>query len=111
LEQLNESLDEDKVNVVVMLLTGTIKLWWRNQVEDLVDWRIIEQIENYTNMKASLKAHFGLRTKHGSQGINCWLQSYIKEFTWLMSEIKYMSKEDKIFYFMNGLQLWAQREL
>jgi hypothetical protein len=30
LEQLNESLDEAKVNVAMMFLTGTTKLWWRN---------------------------------------------------------------------------------
>jgi hypothetical protein len=36
LEQLNKSPDEAKVNIVVVFLTGTVKFWWRNQVEDLV---------------------------------------------------------------------------
>jgi hypothetical protein len=51
LEQMNESLEEAKVNVVVMYLTWTSKLWWRNRVEDLVVGRIIENIENWTEMK------------------------------------------------------------
>jgi hypothetical protein len=43
---LNGSSDEAKVNAIEMFLTGTAKLWWRNQVEDLAAGRIIEKIEN-----------------------------------------------------------------
>jgi hypothetical protein len=39
------------------------------------------------------------------------IQAYIKDFTGLMLEIKYMSKEEKLLQFMNGLQSWAQNEL
>jgi hypothetical protein len=110
--------DKAKVNVAMMFLTGTTKLWWRNQVEDLVAGRTIEKIENWAEMKATLKAQFGL-------GNQAWItrnqllalkhtgkiQAYIKEFTGLMLEIKDMSEEDIIFHFMNGLQPWAQSEL
>jgi hypothetical protein len=51
LEQMNESLEEAKVNVLVMYLTWTPKLWWRNRVEDLAVGRIIKNIENWTKMK------------------------------------------------------------
>ena len=59
LEQMNESLEEDKVNVVAMYLTWTLKLWWSNRVEDLVVRRITEKIENWAEMKEALKAQFG----------------------------------------------------
>jgi hypothetical protein len=73
LEQMNGSPEEAKVNVVVMYLTGTVKLWWRNRVEDLAAGRITEKIENWTEMKATLKTQFGWGTKLGSLGTSCWL--------------------------------------
>ena len=36
---------------------------------------------------------------------------YVKEFSSLMLDIKNMSKEDKLFKFVSGLQGWAQIEL
>jgi hypothetical protein len=87
-----------------MFLTGTAKLWWRNQVEDLVAGRTIEKIENWEEMKASLKAQFGpgnqawitrnqlLALKHTGK-----IQAYIKEFTGLMLEIKDMWKKNTTF--------------
>jgi len=77
--------------------------------------RTIDKIENWEKMKASFMAQFGL-------GNQAWIarnqlldlkhigkiQAYIKEFTRLMLEIKDMSEEDKLFYFMNGLYPWAQ---
>jgi len=52
--------EEVKVHVFAMYLTRTMKIWWRNRVEDLVFRRIIENIENWTDMKATLKPHFSL---------------------------------------------------
>jgi hypothetical protein len=84
-------------------------------MEYLEAGRTIDKMENWEKMKASLMAQFGL-------GNQAWIarnqlldlkhtgkiQAYIKEFTWLMLEIKDMSEEDKLFYFMNGLYPWAQ---
>jgi hypothetical protein len=64
-------------------------------VEDLEAGRIIENIERWEEMKATLKAQFG-------PGNQAWItsmglkragkiQAYIKEFTWLMLEINDMS--------------------
>ena len=36
---------------------------------------------------------------------------YVKEFSFLMLNIRNMSKEDKLFNFVSGLQGWAQKEL
>jgi hypothetical protein len=118
LEQLNGSLDEAKVNVSTMFLIGTTKIWWRNQVEDLAARRIIENIENWAEMKATLKAQFDM-------GNQAWIarnqllalkragkiQAYIKEFIGIMLEFKDMLEEDRLFHFMNGLQPWVHSEL
>jgi len=80
--------------------------------------RTIERIENLTKMKDSLKAQLGL-------GNQAWftrnelldlrnigkIQAYIKEFTWLMLDIKDILKEGIPFHFMNFLHPWAQSEL
>ena len=39
------------------------------------------------------------------------VREYVKTFSSLMLDIKNMSKEDKLFNFMSGLQPWAQMEL
>lgn len=39
------------------------------------------------------------------------VREYVKEFTSLMLDISDMSKEDKLFHFIFGLELWAQMEL
>ena len=39
------------------------------------------------------------------------VKEYVKTFSFLMLDIKNMSKEDKLFNFMSGLQPWAQLEL
>jgi hypothetical protein len=43
---LNKSSNEAKVNAAMMFLIETIKLWWRNGVEDLEARRINENIQN-----------------------------------------------------------------
>ena len=40
-----------------------------------------------------------------------YVKDYVKEFNSLMLDIKNMSKEDKLFNSMSGMQWWAQTEL
>lgn len=56
LEQLNGSSGKAKVNVAMMFLIGTAKLWWRNRAEDLTTRRTLEKIKNWAEMKEALKA-------------------------------------------------------
>jgi hypothetical protein len=79
-------------------------------MEYLEPGRTIDKIKNWEKMKASLMAQFGL-------GNQAWIarnqlldlkhtgkiQAYIKEFTGIMLEIKDMSEEVNLFYFMNCL--------
>ncbi|KAL0302201.1 UNVERIFIED_CONTAM: hypothetical protein Sangu_3113900 [Sesamum angustifolium] len=39
------------------------------------------------------------------------VRDYVKEFSSLMLDVRDMSKEDKVFNFLSGLQTWAQTEL
>ena len=39
------------------------------------------------------------------------MRDYVKEFSFLMLDIKNMSEEDKLFNFVFGLQTWAQTVL
>jgi hypothetical protein len=78
-----------------MFLIGTAKLWWKNRVEDLVAGRTTEKIENWAEMKAALKAQFGLRnqaqmTRNQLLALRhaVKIQSNMKEFTRIMLEIK-----------------------
>ena len=99
---MNGSSDKAKVNAVAMYLKGTMKLWWRNQVEDLVAGReVLPEINNWAEMKDALKAQFGLgnqswlaRNQLMSLKHSKRVQEYIKTFSGLMLEIKDMSKED-----------------
>ena len=36
---------------------------------------------------------------------------YVKQFSALMLDIRDMSEKDKLFYFLDGLQPWAEAEL
>ena len=60
---MNGGLDDTKVNVVVMFLIGSTKLWWRNMEEYLAKSKEIEWIENKDQMNATLKAQFGPRNQ------------------------------------------------
>ncbi|KAJ4970917.1 hypothetical protein NE237_004016 [Protea cynaroides] len=39
------------------------------------------------------------------------IRDYVKQFTTLMLDITDMSKKDRLFFFMDGLQKWAEHEL
>ncbi|KAL0302392.1 UNVERIFIED_CONTAM: hypothetical protein Sangu_3102600 [Sesamum angustifolium] len=43
--------------------------------------------------------------------ITSTVRDYVKDFSSLMLDIRDMSKEDKLFNFLSGLQTWAQTEL
>jgi len=115
---MNGSSEETKVNVVAMFLTDVAKLWWRNRAEDVAVGKVLDKIENWEQMKASLKAKFGpgnqgwvarnelMQIKHTMK-----VQAYVKAYTSIMLEIKDMSEEDRLYHFMNGLQVWAQADL
>ncbi|KAL6312753.1 hypothetical protein AAG906_020640 [Vitis piasezkii] len=87
--------DGEKVSITNMYLTGDAKLDSKNER------RSIPPTNTSWVAKESLK-----RLRHIES-----VRKYVKEFSSLMLHIKNMSKNDKFFNFMFGLQGWAQTEL
>ena len=109
--------DEEKVSITGMCLLGDAKLWWRTILEGDVEssrpqistWEILkrELKEQFLPTKVAWLAQESLRRLKQTRTMH----DYVKEFNSLMLDIKNMSKEDKLFNFVFGLQAWAQTEL
>ncbi|KAL6312790.1 hypothetical protein AAG906_032960 [Vitis piasezkii] len=106
-------LDSEKVSITSMYLTGDAKLWWRTRIEDDVEFGR-PQIITLETLKNELKDQFlptntswvakeSLKRLRHTESV----RKYVKEFSSLMLHIKNMSKNDKFFNFMFGLQGWA----
>ena len=106
-------LDQEMVTITSMYLLGDAKLWWRTRMEDDADAGK-GKIDSWEALKKELKDQF-LPTN------TTWVardslkklkqigtvREYVKTFSSLMLDVKNMSKEDKLFNFMSGLQPWA----
>ena len=107
----------EQATIIIMHLLGEVKLWWRTRSSDDA---IVGQpkIRTWETLKKELKDQF-LPTK------TTWMareslkklkqtgsvKDYVKEFSSLILDIKDMSKVDKLFNFMSGLQGLAETEL
>lgn len=102
--------DEEKFSITSMYLTGNTKIWWRILVANPTS----TQIKKWEALKSELKRKFlpsntswlvkeaVQRLKHKRS-----VRDYVKEFSSLMLDISEISKNDKLFNFMFGLQNWA----
>ncbi|KAL6174504.1 hypothetical protein ACLB2K_051150 [Fragaria x ananassa] len=76
------------------------------------------KIEEWSTMKREMKAQFlpcnaawVVRESLKKLQHTSTVREYVKEFSSLMLDISNMSKEDKLFNFLFGLQTWAQTKL
>ena len=103
----------EQVTITTMYLMGDAKLWWQTRSnDDAVAGR--PKIERWEILKKELKDLFLLTNttwmareslkKLKQMGL---VRDYMKEFSSLILDIKDMSKVDKLFNFMFGLQGWA----
>ncbi|CAA0819377.1 Unknown protein, partial [Striga hermonthica] len=110
-------LDDEKVSIASMFLSGDAKLWWRARASDDVSANR-EGIKTWDVMKRELRDQFlpcntdwvareALRNLKQEGAV----REYVKVFSSLMLDISEMSERDKLFNFMAGLQGWAQAEL
>ncbi|XP_020080336.1 uncharacterized protein LOC109704005 [Ananas comosus] len=106
----------EKVQAASMYLADDAMLWWRR--------RFVEAEKGQCNLKTwedfvrELKAQFYpehveylarkklRRLKHTGT-----LKEYVKEYSKLMMSITSMAEEDRLFFFLDGLQPWANKEL
>ncbi|KAI5328460.1 hypothetical protein L3X38_027857 [Prunus dulcis] len=87
--------DEPKINTATLFLTDNALMWWRRRSME------IEQ----ENAKYEAKEKLRWLKQTGS------VKDYVAKFTNLLFEVPSMTDEDKLMYFMSGLQNWAKLEL
>ncbi|XP_070032870.1 uncharacterized protein [Nicotiana tomentosiformis] len=108
--------DEVKINTVVLYLTKIAVLWWHRKCADME--KGLCKIEMWEKFEKELKKRFypmnmvyEARRKLRELRQTATIREYVREFTTLMLQIPTLSEEDSLFYFVNGLQNWAKKEL
>jgi hypothetical protein len=94
-----------------MYLSGDTKLWWRTREDDDSSR---PKITTWDDLRKKLREQFLLcnvawvardslnKLKHTTS-----VREYVKQFSSLILDMKDMSKADKLYNFMTGLQMWA----
>ncbi|XP_075091881.1 uncharacterized protein LOC142172029 [Nicotiana tabacum] len=100
--------DEAKINTVVLYLSDIAALWWRRKYVDMEKGLCkIETWEQFKELKKQLypvNVVYEARQKLRELQQTATIREYVREFTTLMLQIPSLSKEDSLFYFMDGLQ-------
>ncbi|CAL8169827.1 unnamed protein product [Prunus armeniaca] len=108
--------DEPKINTATLFLIDNTLMWWRRRSME------IEQdtftLETWDEFKKDIMLHFyPENAKYEAKEKLRWLKQtgnvkdYVAMFTNLLFEVPSMTDEDKLMYFMTGLQNWAKLEL
>ena len=91
-------------------------MWWRTKYNDLQHGRCI--IATWDDLKREIKTQFFpenvaylARRQLRELKQTGTVRKYVKKFSGLMLDIKDMSEENKLFYFLKGLKPWARIEL
>ncbi|KAI5347846.1 hypothetical protein L3X38_000733 [Prunus dulcis] len=87
--------DEPKINTATLFLADNALMWWRR--------RSIEIEQENAKYEAKEKLRWLKQTGN--------VKDYVAAFTNLLFEVPSMTDEDKLMYFMSGLQNWAKLEL
>ncbi|XP_068666698.1 uncharacterized protein [Aristolochia californica] len=105
-----------KVDTATMYLTDDAMLWWRRRYGDVTEGRCT--IATWEDFRKEIKSQFFpenveylarkdlKRLKHTGS-----IREYVNQFTALLLNISDMAEKDKLFFFMDGLQPWAEQEL
>ncbi|XP_070049762.1 uncharacterized protein [Nicotiana tomentosiformis] len=100
--------DEAKINTIVLYLSDIAALWWRRKCVDMEKGLCkIETWEQFKKLKKQLypvNVVYEARQKLRELRQTATIREYVREFTTLMLQISSLSKEDSLFYFMDGLQ-------
>ncbi|XP_020082254.1 uncharacterized protein LOC109705882 [Ananas comosus] len=108
--------EEEKVQAASMYLADNAMLWWRRCSAEAEKGQC--SLKTWEDFVRELKAQFYpehieylarkqlRRLKHTGT-----LKEYVKEYSKLMLSITNMAEEDCLFFFLDGLQPWANKEL
>ncbi|GKV33019.1 hypothetical protein SLEP1_g41575 [Rubroshorea leprosula] len=116
LDAMNISDDSAKIRMATMYLEHDATLWWRRRHAEMQrglcninTWEVFkgefrkqfypENAEEAAVKKLRVLKHTGL------------IKDYIREYNSLMLEIPDMTEKNRLLYFMDGLQRWAEQEL
>ena len=112
----NTMAEEAKVMLVTMHLANDVKLWWRSKYMDIQDGRCT--VDTWDSLKQELRSQFLpgnveiiARRKLRELNHTGNIQDYVRQFSWLMLDIRDMSEIDKIFNFIKGLKPWVKNKL
>ncbi|XP_068639496.1 uncharacterized protein [Aristolochia californica] len=105
-----------KVDTATMYLTDDPMLWWRRRYDDVIEGRCT--IATWEDFRKEIKSQFFpenveylarknlKRLKHTGS-----IREHVNQFIALLLNISDMAEKDKLFFFMDGLQPWAEQEL
>ncbi|XP_068649054.1 uncharacterized protein [Aristolochia californica] len=105
-----------KVDTSTMYLTDDAMLWWRRRYGDVTEGRCT--IATWEDFRKEIKSQFFpenveylARKDLKRQKHTRFIREYVNQFTALLLNIFDMVEKDKLFFFMDGLQPWAEQEL
>ncbi|KAI5323243.1 hypothetical protein L3X38_032315 [Prunus dulcis] len=108
--------DEPKINAATLFLTDNALMWWRRRSMEIEQGTFT--LETWEDFKKDIILHFyPENAKYEAKEKLRWLKQtgsvkdYVATFTNLLFEVPSMTDEDKLMYFMSGLQNWAKLEL
>ncbi|KAI5328758.1 hypothetical protein L3X38_028155 [Prunus dulcis] len=108
--------DEPKINAATLFLTDNALMWWRRRSIEIEQGTFT--LETWEDFKKDIMLHFyPENAKYEAKEKLRWLKQtgsvkdYVATFTNLLFEVPSMIDEDKLMYFMSGLQNWAKLEL
>ncbi|CAL9005149.1 unnamed protein product [Prunus brigantina] len=108
--------DELKINTATLFLTDNALMWWRRRSMEIDQGTFM--LDTWDAFKKDIMLHFyPENAKYEAKEKLRWLKQvgsvkdYVTTFTNLLFEVPSMTDEDKLMYFMSGLQNWAKLEL
>ncbi|KAI5343686.1 hypothetical protein L3X38_011562 [Prunus dulcis] len=108
--------DEPKINTATLFLTDNAIMWGRRRSMEIEQGTFT--LETWDDFKKDIMLHFyPENAKYEAKEKLRWLKQtgsmkdYVATFTNMLFEVSSMTDEDKLMYFMSGLQNWAKLEL
>ncbi|CAN6677113.1 unnamed protein product [Malus baccata var. baccata] len=108
--------DESKISTATMFLADNALMWWRRRSMEIEQGTF--SLTTWDEFKKDLMLHlYPQNAKYEAKEKLRWLKQtgsvkdYVNTFVSLLFEVPNMLEEDKLMYFMSGLQNWAKLEL
>ncbi|CAN6695431.1 unnamed protein product [Malus baccata var. baccata] len=108
--------DESKISTATMFLADNALMWWRRRSMEIEQGTF--SLTTWDEFKKDLMLHFyPQNAKYEAKEKLRWLKQtgsvkdYVNTFVSLLFEVPNMLEEDKLMYFISGLQNWAKLEL